>query len=114
MARNESGRTGTGDPDGGSVSAASVTLTLGPRMTYAETGAFLDALRAARDTTDVVIDATEVEQMSAATVLSLVSFLNARANVTPPAAVKGASGAFVDAFSDLGLFPQLMRMEFRT
>jgi anti-anti-sigma regulatory factor len=62
----------------------------------------------------VVLDASRVERMSTAGVLVIVSFLNARPDFTPPAAVTGASGAFVDTFSELGLFASLMRMEFLT
>ena len=70
-------------------------------------------LMAVRACPEVVLDAAAVEKISTAAVLVLVSFLNARADLTPPAAVLNASGAFVDAFSELGLFGSLMRMEFR-
>jgi anti-anti-sigma regulatory factor len=63
---------------------------------------------------EVVLDATAVERISTAAVLVLVSFLNARSEFDPPAAVVGPPGEFVDAFSELGLFGSLMRMEFRT
>jgi hypothetical protein len=65
-------------------------------------------LLAVADRPAVLIEAGAVERMSTAAVLVLVSFL------TPPAAVEGASGAFVDTFSELGLFASLMRMEFRS
>jgi hypothetical protein len=92
----------------------SVTIPLAPRTGYAEAGALLDGLKAHRDTPEVVLDARAVEGFSTAAVLAVVSFLNARPDRTPPAAVLGATGAFVDAFSDLGLFADMMRMEFRT
>ncbi len=67
-----------------------------------------------RDRGGVVLDASPVEKMSTAAVLVLTSFVNARADLAPPAAVQNPSGPFVDAFSELGLFSSLMRMEFRT
>lgn len=70
-------------------------------------------LLALRACGQVVLDASKVERMSTAAVLTIVSFLNARTGINPPATVTGASGAFVDAFSELGMFASLMRMEFR-
>lgn len=71
-------------------------------------------LLAVRGHAKVVFDAAAVQRLSTAAVLVVISFLNARADVSPPAEVVNPSGAFVDAFSELGLFRSLMRMEFRT
>jgi anti-anti-sigma regulatory factor len=67
-----------------------------------------------RERSEVVLDASRVERLSTAGMLVLISFLNARQDRTPPAAVVNPTGAFVDTFSELGLFAALMRMEFRT
>ena len=116
MAGAENGRRGkrTQGSDSAKPLAGQVCISLAPQMTYAEAGLLLDRLRAAKEASEVILEAGAVERMSTSAVLVIVSFLNARSGPAPPAAVLGASGAFVDAFSDLGLFSVLMRMEFRT
>ena len=89
------------------------TVVLPAELGFAAARALHAELLAVRDLPLVVLDAAAVERLSTAGVLVLVSFLNARAALTPPAAVVNPSGAFVDAFSELGLFATLMRMEFR-
>jgi anti-anti-sigma regulatory factor len=115
MAEAENGRRGkrTRPPTAAEPTVGPTCIALAPRMTYAEAGLLLDRLRAAKDAPEVILEAGAVERMSTSAVLVIVSFLNARADRVPPAAVLGASGAFVDAFSDLGLFSDLMKMEFR-
>lgn len=62
----------------------------------------------------VVFDASEIEQMSTPCVLAIVSAINHRPDVTPPAAVIQPAQPFIDAFQELGLFKDMMKMEFRT
>ena len=62
----------------------------------------------------VVIDATEVEQMSTPCVLAIISAINHRPDVAPAAAVIQPAQPFIDAFQELGLFKDMMKMEFRT
>lgn len=71
-------------------------------------------LLAARTAPVVVLDAAGVTTMSTTAVLVILSFLKGRADLSPPAVVRDPAGPFVDAFSQLGLFSSLMRMEFRT
>ena len=71
-------------------------------------------LLAARTAPVVVLDAAGVTTMSTTAVLVTLSFLKGRADLSPPAVVRDPAGPFVDAFSQLGLFSSLMRMEFRT
>jgi len=61
----------------------------------------------------LVIDAREVEEITTPVVTAIISALRSRADITPPASVLAPTAAFVDAFSDLGLFQDLMKMEFR-
>jgi anti-anti-sigma regulatory factor len=89
-------------------------IPLPAELNFAAARALHETLLAERNATVVVLDAAQVERMSTAAVLVLASFLNARSDRVPPAAVLSPSGAFVDAFSELGLFAMLMRMEFRT
>lgn len=96
---------GTGD---------AATIDLAPELDFVAARALHARLMEVRGAEAVVLDARKVETFSTAAVLVLVSFLNARLQMKPPAAVLSPSGAFVDAFSELGLFGTLMRMEFRT
>lgn len=97
-------------PTGEDAAALNLPADLG----FAAARELHSALLPLRTRQQVVFGASEVERMSTAAVLVIVSFLNARAEMNPPATVTGASGAFVDAFSELGLFASLMRMEFLT
>ena len=56
----------------------------------------------------VVIDASAVTSLSAACVQVLVSGARALADAGVPFTLRQPSDVFVDAFSDLGLFAQLM------
>jgi anti-anti-sigma regulatory factor len=112
MARRPAARTRSKTPARDALAPVAVTLPVD--LDFPAAGQLREALLAARDAAAVEIDAGVVERISTAGVLVLISFLNARADRTPPATVLRPSGAFVDAFSDLGLFQDLMRMEFRT
>jgi anti-anti-sigma regulatory factor len=114
MARRNVARTGDDVPSADLAPAAPETVVLEADLGFAAARALHATLLPLRDQSAVVFDASRVERLSTAGVLVIVSFLNARADRTPPAAVLNPSGAFVDAFSDLGLFSSLMRMEFRT
>jgi len=58
------------------------------------------------------IDASAVSSMCTPYVLTLICATQARAGLSPPAEVNNAPSAFVDAFTDLGLFKDMMKMEF--
>ncbi len=62
---------------------------------------------------ELSIDATAAEDVSTPYLLTLVAAVRSREAATPPAIVVSPTDAFVDAFSDLGLFQDLMKMEFR-
>lgn len=112
MAQNaeSSDQTGGAAPD----AAAAVTIELAPEIGFVTARELHAELLAVRERAEVVFDASKVQTLSTAALLVLISFLNARSERTPPAAVLSPSGPFVDAFSELGLFGSLMRMEFRT
>ena len=73
-----------------------------------------DQLRDAGPEAEMCLDAAEVEQMSTPFVLTLVAAMNERNEDHPKLKVKNPSGAFTDAFTDLGLFSDMMKMEFTT
>lgn len=111
MARNA----GAADvAEGAGPDAESARVLLAPEIDFVGARGLHAELSRLRDAADVVFEAADVKSLSTAAVLVIVSFLNARAGRTPPAAVVNPSGPFVDAFSELGLFGSLMRMEFRT
>ena len=61
----------------------------------------------------VVFDAGNLVSVSTAYVLTIVSALNARAQSSPSVTLKDAPQPLIDAFSDLGLFESMMKMEFQ-
>jgi len=62
----------------------------------------------------VVLNAGPVESMSTPFVLTLVSAIRSRGDDAAAIQVENPSPPFLDAFSDLGLFGDLMKMEFLT
>lgn len=58
------------------------------------------------------VDATNVERMSCAVTVALVSAARTVAGAGGALVVRTPSAAFTDAFADLGLFEALMQMEF--
>ncbi len=59
------------------------------------------------------IEASQVASIDGAVVMTLANIARTAAASGAPVAVKNPTSEFVDAFSDLGLFEDLMRMEFR-
>jgi hypothetical protein len=89
------------------------THSLPARPGLAEAEALLEELRAPDAlAAPIVIDAAAVEELPAACALVLASLVRARPGDAPRVGVIAPSPAFVDAFSDLGLFQDLMKMEF--
>lgn len=61
---------------------------------------------------ELAFDASMVEEVSTAYALVLTSLLRTRDPAAPKVRLVAPSPSFVDAFSDLGLFQDLMKMEF--
>ena len=74
----------------------------------------LDQLLDADERAPVLIEADGVEVMNSALVLVLASAATSRAEGAPKIAVSNPTDRFTDAFKDMGLFKNLMSMEFRT
>ena len=87
-------------------------ILLPPDCGLKETEEFLDALQNA-DPKAICVDASEVEKMSAACVLTVISAIKEADAQSGKIAVIKPAPAFVEAFSDLGFFQDLMKMEFR-
>jgi len=97
-------------PEDDIVSDASIVLPI--ECGLAETEVFLDALSDA-PVSAIVIDASLVERMSSPCAMAVVSAVRHAEENSAKIAVISPAPAFVDAFSDLGLFQDLMKMEFR-
>lgn len=78
-----------------------------------ETQALIEHLRDAPSDAPLVLDAAAVEATGTPYILALAAAARARADAGAPAVLANPSSAVVDAFSDLGLFQDLMKMEFR-
>jgi len=88
-------------------------IVLEARLGLPQAEALLDRLRQPDALSEeLAFDASGVEESSAAWIAVLIGFLQARPDSTAPVRVIDPSSEFVDAFSDLGLFQDLMRMEF--
>lgn len=83
------------------------------RARHDETEELLAFLRAVPVDAPLTLDASEVDNVSTPYILAIVAAARARAAAGEPAVVASPSPAFVDAFSDLGLFGDLMKMEIR-
>lgn len=60
----------------------------------------------------IALDASEVEAIDGPSVLIIANMAKTFAAKDARVSVKSPTPAFVDAFSDLGLFEDLMKMEF--
>lgn len=75
---------------------------------------FVELARGLPNDVPLRLDAKALETISTPYVLSLISAVESRADVKPPAIIVNSTDAFVNAFSDLGMFQELMKMEFAT
>ena len=78
-----------------------------------EAAALLDQVRALPEGAKLELEASSVDEMSTAFVLAVVSSARKLAEGGSGLAIAAPSEPFVDAFSELGLFQDLMKMEFR-
>ena len=62
---------------------------------------------------DLVLDASAVEYMGSAGVLAIASLIHTRHEGAVTTAVKAAPPAMIDGFKGLGLFQEMMKLEFR-
>lgn len=72
----------------------------------------INALGAGAEPARIALDASAVESVDGPVVLMIANIAKAFAARDVKVAVKSPTPAFVDAFSDLGLFEDLMKMEF--
>lgn len=85
-----------------------------PPKTTVDTATELLAVATGPDREDgLEFDASEVSSIDGAAVLTIANIAKTAAAKGAPVAVRAPTSEFVDAFSDLGLYEDLMRMEFR-
>lgn len=100
------------DPADTAASGTAATHTLVGRLTLPQAEGFLVEVSDPEKACDIVIDARGVDELPAAMVVVLTSLARMREETGNKLKVLSPSAAFVDAFSDLGLFQDLMKMEF--
>ncbi len=112
MADTGTAATGATDRSGGAP-APDATLELELPATVGPDAAakLAKALREAGPARRVIIDASAVEAVSTPFVLTMLSAMQSR-NGAPGLTLAQPSAAFMDAYTDLGLFGELMKMEF--
>ena len=102
------------DPDAGSPpEAAANPLILSRKPGLDDARALLDVISAHPADKELELDAAAVETMSTPLTLLLVSTVRSREATGGKIAIRDASPAFTEAFSDLGFFQDMMKMEFR-
>lgn len=101
-------------PDAPAAGTADTVIDVPEKATLDESVTLRDRLKPLLGAEEVVFDASKAETVSTPYILTMVSFLTSRDESLPKVAVQNAPPAFVDAFTDLGLFQDLMKMEFRT
>ena len=99
-------------PPGDGAEALVFTVPVECQLRDAEQ--LLDQIQDAGDAAPITIQADEVEAMNSAMVLVIASAAQSRAEGAPKIAVVKPTDAFTEAFKDLGMFKNLMSMEFRT
>lgn len=91
-----------------------VSLSLPETANLEAATALAAELKAAGPSQPINIDVAAVKAMSTPVALTLVSAIRSRDEDAPAIKIENASSVFMDAFSDLGLFSDLMKMEFST
>ncbi len=95
------------------AASAGAVVRLVAKARVQETEALLAELQALPADAPLEFDASEVENVSTPYILAVVAAARGRAAAGGAVSVRSPSAAFVDAFSDLGLFSDLMKMEIR-
>lgn len=106
--------TDTQSPDEEEASAEPVVIRLPVECQMSDAEHLLDQLMDIPERTPIVVDASEVESILTPAIIALVSATVSRPEDAPKIAVSSATEAFTSAFKELGLFKNLMSMEFRT
>ena len=107
----EVGLSGT-DDDSEQETGGPTEIVLPPDCGLKEVEAVLDSF-GDQDNATVEIDASGVERMSAPCAMAVVSMVRHAAENSGKVTVVKPAPPFMDAFTELGLFQEVMKMEFR-
>jgi anti-anti-sigma regulatory factor len=88
-------------------------IVLPARTRLAEAESLVEWILACPDDVPIVFDCSQVEEIGTAGVLAIGSAVRLRSGSPVNVVVKQPPEQFIDAFSDLGLFQDLMKMEFQ-
>lgn len=103
------------DTDASKDSAAeqSATFDAGEKPALNDAEAFLDAVKKLPEGTELLLDAEKISEMTTTFLIAVVGATKTLTEAGGKVAIQRPSPAFLDAFSDLGLFQEMMKMEFR-
>lgn len=90
-----------------------IQFTVPERPALSDAVGFVEELRALPEGATVALDAEGVEEMTAPYVYAVVSLSKTLTAAGGKVLVDRPTAAFIDAFSDLNMFQDLMKMEFR-
>lgn len=96
------------------MSDNSNVIVIPPKARLPEAEALVETIKAFPDDEPIIFDCSEVDEISTPYIIGIIASLQLREASKPPAIAIKPTTAFVDAFSDLGLFQDLMKMEFQT
>lgn len=85
----------------------------GEQPNLSEAEAFITAVSALPEKSEIVVDAEKISEMTTPFLIAVISATKTMAELGGKVAIQRPSPAFLDAFSDLGLFQEMMKMEFR-
>lgn len=92
----------------------STTIVIPAKTRLPEAEALVEKLRSFPADEPLIFDCAEVEEIGTPYIIAMISALHNREGQKPPAIAMNPPAQFIDAFSDLGLFQDLMKMEFQT
>ena len=96
------------------MSEANDVIMIPPKARLPEAEALIETIKAYPAEKPIIYDCSKVEDISTPYIIGIIAGLQSREGSSPPAVAINPTEAFVDAFSDLGHFPELMKMEFQS
>jgi anti-anti-sigma regulatory factor len=94
------------------IASASTDFALPERCGASTANELVAVGRALAPGVRMQVDASAVARMSCATAVALISLARTVAETGGAVIIRAPTGAFTDAFADLGLFEPLMNMQF--
>lgn len=89
------------------------TLVLPKQCKLPKAEEMKELFRTLPNDSELLIDASHVEHIGSAGVLAVASLIHTRHEAALKTAIKGATPPVIDGFKDMGLFKEIMKLEFR-